>query len=322
MTPAMTTTGERYRLVTRSDFDGLVCAALLKHLGMLDDILFVHPKDVQDGKVELTANDITTNLPYRPEVALSFDHHSSEDVRVSGEAGNRVAISSADSAARVVYDHFGGAQRFPRVSTDMMEAVDKADAAKFNESEILDPQGWILLSFLMDPRTGLGRFREFRISNYELVMQLIDLCLERSIDEILAHPDVTERVALYREHAEAATEQIRRCSEVHGHIVVLDLRAEEVIHPTNRFMVYALHPRCTVSVHVLWGLRRQNTVLAVGRSIIDRSSSFDIGGLMLAYGGGGHAAAGTCQIDNDRAETVLAEIVEAIDAGERQASPV
>ena len=310
------------RLVTRSDFDGLVCAALLQELGILEDILFVHPKDVQDGKVELTANDITTNLPYRPEVALSFDHHSSEDVRVSGEAGNRVAISSADSAARVVYDHFGGAQRFPRVSTDMMEAVDKADAAKFNESEILDPQGWILLSFLMDPRTGLGRFREFRISNYELMMQLIDLCLERSIDEILAHPDVTERVALYREHAEAATEQIRRCSEVHGHIVVLDLRAEEVIHPTNRFMVYALHPRCTVSVHVLWGLRRQNTVLAVGRSIIDRSSSFDIGGLMLAYGGGGHAAAGTCQIDNDRAETVLAEIVEAIDAGERQASPV
>jgi nanoRNase/pAp phosphatase (c-di-AMP/oligoRNAs hydrolase) len=310
------------RLVTRSDFDGLVCAALLQELGILEDILFVHPKDVQDGKVELTANDITTNLPYRPEVALSFDHHSSEDVRVSGEAGNRVAISSADSAARVVYDHFGGAQRFPRVSTDMMEAVDKADAAKFNESEILDPQGWILLSFLMDPRTGLGRFREFRISNYELMMQLIDLCLERSIDEILAHPDVTERVALYREHAQAATEQIRRCSKVHGHIVVLDLRAEEVIHPTNRFMVYALHPRCTVSVHVLWGLRRQNTVLAVGRSIIDRSSSFDIGGLMLAYGGGGHAAAGTCQIDNDRAETVLAEIVEAIDAGERQASPV
>ena len=221
------------RLVTRSDFDGLVCAALLKELGILEDILFVHPKDVQDGKVELTANDITTNLPYRPEVALSFDHHSSEDVRVTGDAGNRVAISSADSAARVVYDYFGGAQRFPRVSTEMMEAVDKADAAKFNESEILDPQGWILLSFLMDPRTGLGRFRDFRISNYELMMQLIDLCLERSIDEILAHPDVAERVALYREHAEAATEQIRRCSDVHGHIVVLDLRAEESsIRPT------------------------------------------------------------------------------------------
>ncbi len=309
------------RLVTRSDFDGLVCAALMKELGILDDILFVHPKDVQDGKVELTANDVTTNLPYRPEVALSFDHHSSEDERVTEEAENRVAISSADSAARVVYEYFGGAQRFPRVSAEMMEAVDRADAAKFNESEILDPQGWILLSFLMDPRTGLGRFRDFRISNYELMMLLIDLCLERSVEEILEHPDVAERVALYQEHADAATEQIRRCSTVHGRVVVLDLRDEELIHPTNRFMVYALHPECTVSVHVLWGLRRQNTVFAVGRSIIDRSSRFDIGGLMLAHGGGGHEAAGTCQIDNDRAGAVLAEIVGTIDSGERQAAP-
>jgi nanoRNase/pAp phosphatase (c-di-AMP/oligoRNAs hydrolase) len=302
------------RLVTRSDFDGLVCAALLKELGVLEDILFVHPKDVQDGKVALTANDITTNLPYRAEVALSFDHHSSEDLRVIEKAGNRIAIAGADSAARVVYDYFGGAQRFPRVSEEIMEAVDKADAAKFNESEILDPQGWILLSFLMDPRTGLGRFKEFRISNYDLMMQLIDLCLERSVDEILASPDVAERVELYREHADAATEQIRRCSTVHGRVVVLDLRDEELIHPTNRFMVYALHPQCTVSVHVLWGLRKQNTVLAVGRSIIDRSSSFDIGRLMLAHGGGGHEAAGTCQIDNDRAADVLAELVAIINA--------
>jgi nanoRNase/pAp phosphatase (c-di-AMP/oligoRNAs hydrolase) len=318
--PAIQIAGAR-RLVTRSDFDGLVCAALMKELGVLEDILFVHPKDVQDGKVELTANDITTNLPYRPEVALSFDHHSSEDVRVTEHADNRVAISGADSAARVVYDYFGGARRFPRVSEELMEAVDKADAAKFNESEILDPQGWILLSFLMDPRTGLGRFRDFRVSNYELMMQLIDLCLERSVDQILEHPDVAERVTLYREHAERATEQIRRCSTVHGRVVVLDLRDEEIIHPTNRFMVYALHPECTVSVHLLWGLRRQNTVLAVGRSIIDRSSTFDIGGLMLPYGGGGHEAAGTCQVDNDQAETALAEIVETIDAAERQASP-
>jgi nanoRNase/pAp phosphatase (c-di-AMP/oligoRNAs hydrolase) len=311
-----------HRLVTRSDFDGLVCAALLKELGILEDILFVHPKDVQDGKVELTENDITTNLPYRPEVALSFDHHSSEDVRVTEDAGNRVAISGADSAARVVYEYFGGAERFPRVSADLMQAVDKADAAKFDESEILDPQGWILLSLLMDPRTGLGRFRDFRVSNYELMMKLIDLCLELGPEEILAHPDVAERVELYREHADAAVDQIRRCSTVHGRVVVLDLREEEVIHPTNRFMVYALHPGCTVSVHVLWGLRRQNTVLAVGRSIIDRSSTFDIGRLMLAHGGGGHEAAGTCQVDNHRAEQVLAEIVATIDAAERRTTLV
>jgi nanoRNase/pAp phosphatase (c-di-AMP/oligoRNAs hydrolase) len=306
-----------HRLVTRSDFDGLVCAALLKELGMLDDILFVHPKDIQDGSVELSSSDITTNLPYRPEVALSFDHHSSEDLRVTEDAGNRVASSSADSAARVVYEHFGGAEQFPRVSEEMMDAVDRADAAKFSESEILDPQGWILLSFLMDPRTGLGRFRDFRISNYELMMELIDLCLEQSVEEILEHPDVAERVALYREHADAAVEQIQRCSTVHGRVVVLDLRDEEIIHPTNRFMVYALHPECTVSVHVLWGLRQQNTVIAVGRSIVDRSSTFDIGRLMLEHGGGGHEAAGTCQVENERADEVVAEVVETIAAAER-----
>jgi nanoRNase/pAp phosphatase (c-di-AMP/oligoRNAs hydrolase) len=308
----------KHRLVTRSDFDGLVCAALLKEVGLLDDLLFVHPKDVQDGKVELSANDITTNLPYRPEVALSFDHHSSEEIRVTEQADNRVAIPSADSAARVVYEHFGGAEQFPRVSEELMEAVDRADAARFSVSDVLDPQGWILLNFLMDPRTGLGRFRDFRISNYELMMELIDLCLDLSVDEILQHPDVAERVATYREHADAAVEQIRRCSTVHGQVVVLDLRDEEIIHPTNRFMVYALHPHCTVSVHLLWGLRRQNTVIAVGRSIVDRSSRFDIGRLMLEHGGGGHAAAGTCQIDNERADQVAAEIVETIAAGERR----
>ncbi len=305
-----------YRLVTRSDFDGLVCAALLKELGIFDDILFVHPKDVQDGKIELTENDITTNLPYRPEVALSFDHHSSEIERVQEGAGNRVMVADADSAARVVYRHFGGAAAFPRVSAEMMEAVDRADAAKLSLQDILDPQGWILLNFLMDPRTGLGRFRDFRISNYQLMLQLIDSCIELTIDEILASPDVAERVTHYQTHAEAAEEQVRRCSTVHGSVVVLDLRNEEIIHPTNRFLLYALYPQCTVSIHVLWGLRQQNTVFAVGRSILNRSSSFDIGSLMLANGGGGHQAAGTCQIDNDLAESVLADLVLTIDSAE------
>ena len=307
-----------YRLVTRSDFDGLVCAALLKELGLLHDILFVHPKDVQDGKVELTSHDITTNLPYRPEVALSFDHHSSEQRRVTGERDNRVMTPDAASAARVVYDYFGGVATFPNVSLEMMEAVDRADAAQLTIDDILDPQDWILLSFLMDPRTGLGRFRDFRISNYQLMMQLIDSCLNLSIEEILASPDVAERVALYREHNDAAVEQIRRCSIVHDRVVVLDLRDEEIIHPANRFLVYALHPECTVSIHVLWGLRQQNTVFAVGRSILDRSSRVDIGALMLAHGGGGHEAAGTCQIDNDRAEAILDELVQTIIDGERE----
>jgi nanoRNase/pAp phosphatase (c-di-AMP/oligoRNAs hydrolase) len=305
---------EKCRLVTRSDFDGLVCAALLKELEILDEIKFVHPKDMQDGLVELTDRDITTNLPYVPGVRLAFDHHESETLRVSDLAENYISVPGALSAARVVYDYFGGAERFTQVSESLMEAVDKADSALFSLEEIREPRGWILLSFLMDPRTGLGRFRDFRISNYQLMMQLIDACLESSVEEVLALPDVAERVELYIEHAAAAQEQLLARSTVHGNLVVLDLREDEVIHPTNRFMIYALHPQCNISIHVLWGLKRQNTVFAMGKSIVDRSSRTDVGALMLSYGGGGHVAAGTCQVANEDAERVLGELVTRVTA--------
>jgi nanoRNase/pAp phosphatase (c-di-AMP/oligoRNAs hydrolase) len=311
----MADTNGHYRLVTRSDFDGLVCAALLKDMDLLDDIKFVHPKDVQDGLVELGARDITTNLPYVPGVHLSFDHHASETVRVGDGNGNHVIDPQARSAARVVYEHFGGAERFPGISLEMMDAVDKADSADFSEDEILHPKGWILMSFLMDPRTGLGRFRDFRISNYQLMMQLIEECMRLDVNGILATPDVAERVELYNEHSANAVRQIGRLAEVHDDLVVLDLRDEEVIHPTNRFMVYALHPECNISMHVLWGLKQQNTVFAVGKSIIDRSSRVNVGELMLEYGGGGHEAAGTCQIENDRAHEVRDDLIVRLNAG-------
>ena len=307
------TPAERYRLVTRSDFDGLVCAALLKHLGILDDILFVHPKDVQDGKVDIGPNDVTTNLPYNEHAAISFDHHSSEASRVGGPRENHVIVPDAQSAARVVYDYYGGAEVFPGIE-ELMDAVDKGDAAQFSLDEILHPTGWVMLNFLMDPRTGLGRFREFEISNYQLMMQLIDVIVAMTIDEVFENPHVKERVELYNAHAEQAEEQIKRCSTVHGNLVVLDLREEEVIHPTNRFTLYALFPQCNISIHVLCGLRQQNTVFATGKSILDRGSKTNVGELMLSYGGGGHDAAGTCQVENEDAPRVLQELISKINA--------
>jgi len=309
-----TQVAERFRLVTRSDFDGLVCAALLKELGILDDIKFVHPKDMQDGLVELTERDITTNLPYVPGVHLSFDHHDSETIRVEDSPENHIIVAGAKSAARVVYDYFGGAEVFKAVGEDIMTAVDKADAADFTRDDILEPQGWDYISFIMDPRTGLGRFRDFRISNYQLMMQLIDEITEKSIEEILETPDVAERVELYRAHADAAIDQVARCGQVHGNLVVLDFRDEDPIFATNRFTVYALWPQCNISIHILWGLRQQNTVFACGKSILDRSSRTDVGELMLGYGGGGHSAAGTCQVANEDAERVLGELVARINA--------
>ncbi|PWC84029.1 exopolyphosphatase [Azospirillum sp. TSH100] len=298
----------KYRLVTRSDFDGLVCAVLLKELGILDEIKFVHPKDMQDGKIEITGRDITTNLPYVDGAHLVFDHHLSETMRV-GEKPNYIIDPKAPSAARVVYDYYGGKGRFPTISDEMMAAVDQADSAQYQRDDILNPTGWTLLNFIMDARTGLGRFREFRVSNYQLMMDLIDYCRSHSIEQILELPDVKERVELYVQHAELFVDQLKRCATVRGNVVVLDLRKEETIYAGNRFMIYALFPDTNVSIHVLWGLKQQNTVLACGKSILNRSSRTDIGPLMLQYGGGGHQAAGTCQVDNDRAEEVLEAIV-------------
>ncbi|WP_372398393.1 exopolyphosphatase [Azospirillum sp. HJ39] len=298
----------KYRLVTRSDFDGLVCAVLLKDLGILDEIKFVHPKDMQDGKVEITNRDITTNLPYVDGAHLVFDHHLSETMRV-GTKPNHIIDPKAPSAARVVYDYYGGKERFPTISDEMMTAVDQADSARYEREDILNPTGWTLLNFIMDARTGLGRFREFRVSNYQLMMDLIDYCRNHSIAQILDLPDVKERVELYTQHAELFVDQLKRCSTVRGNVVVLDLRKEETIYAGNRFMIYALFPDTNVSIHVLWGLKQQNTVLACGKSILNRSSKTDIGPLMLDYGGGGHQAAGTCQVANDQAEAALEAIV-------------
>lgn len=300
---------DQHRLVTRSDFDGLVCAVLFKHMDLINDIKFVHPKDMQDGTVEIDGNDITTNLPYVAAAKLVFDHHLSETIRNGDNNLNHIIDADAASAARVVWEYYGGYDTFPQSWDEMMDEVDKGDSAQYNQQEVLNPEKWELLNFLMDARTGLGRFHEFRISNYNLMMDLIDCCKDHSIDEIIELPDVKERVELYFEQEVKFKEQILRCSTVHGNLVVLDLRDEEVIFAGNRFIIYALFPQCNISIHVLWGLKKQNTVFATGKSIFDRESKTNIGELMLKYNGGGHHAAGTCQVANDISEQTLKDLI-------------
>ncbi len=302
---------KKYRLVTRSDFDGLVCAVLLKEIDLIDDILFVHPKDMQDGKIDVSDNDISTNLPYVQGIHLCFDHHYSETIRNVSHK-NHIINPNAPSAARVVYDYYGGEKVFKNVSKDMMDAVDKADMAKFSREEILNPIGWTLLNFIMDSRTGLGRHHEFRISNYQLMMKLIDLCGKKSIDDVLKDPDVRERIELYMEHYVPSIEQLKRCSSVHDNLVLIDFLKEENIYAGNRFMIYALYPEVNVSMHVMWGRDKEIVVFAVGKSIINDTCKTNIGKLMLEYGGGGHIAAGTCQIPLADAKRVQNELIEII----------
>ncbi|MEO5346452.1 MAG: exopolyphosphatase [Magnetococcus sp. YQC-9] len=296
---------QKYRLVTRSDFDGLVSAMLLRKLDIIDDILFVQPKDMQDGKIPITSRDIVTNLPYQPGAHLVLDHHASEAERVADQShDNYIIHPNAPSASRVVYNHFGGKSTFPDVRDDILDAVDKADSGQFLEDDILYPQGWMLLNFIMDPRTGLGRFKEFRISNYNLMMDLIEYCRNHTIEEILALPDVKERVDYYFEQEELFKTQIQAHTKIHRNLAVLDLRHDDIIYPGNRFMIYALYPQCNISLHILWGQTRKTTVFALGKSIFNRTSNTHIGSLCLHYGGGGHTAAGTCQVPTEQATEI------------------
>ncbi len=299
---------KRFRLVTRSDMDGLICATLLKDLDMVDDIKFAHPKDMQDEVIHITKKDIITNLPYNKNAYLVFDHHLSETIRV-GLADNHIIDANAPSAAEVIYQYYGGDDRFDDRFKEMVRAANKADSANFTLEEITDPKGWDLLSFIMDARTGLGRFKDFRISNYNLMMDLIDYCLEYDIDEILNMPDVVERIELYNHYQDRFIDQIYRCSTIHNKCIVLDLTNEEIIYPGNRFLIYALFPDAEISIYKFWGYQKRNIVYAVGKSIINKSSTINIGALMLEYDGGGHANAGTCQVPTPQADEILESIL-------------
>ena len=301
------------RLLTRSDFDGLACAALLKELGIIDNWKFVHPKDVQDGLVDVTDDDVLANIPYVKGCNLWFDHHSSESERVGKDIEFEGESRIEDSCARVIYEYYGGKTKLPHFET-MVISVDKVDSAKLSKEEILNPEGWVLLGYIMDPRTGLGRFRDFRISNYELMETLIDACASQDIDEILANPDVQERVKLYFEQDALFREMIAAYTKVDGNVVITDLRGVETIYTGNRFLLYSLYPDQNVSVWAVDGRGKQNCPIAVGHSIINRTCKTDVGALMLKYGGGGHFQVGTCQVPYDEADKTIGEIVDSMKA--------
>jgi len=301
------------RLVTRSDFDGLICGVLLKEAGSIDSFLFVHPKDVQDGKVEVTTNDVLANVPYAKGCGMWFDHHMSELERKAFPEDYKGWSYPEKSCARVIYKHYGGADKFPRF-TEMMTAVDKSDSGDLTIEEVAEPRGWLLLAVVMDPRTGLGRYSDYHISNMQLMQDLMEYCRTMTIEEILEQQDVKERVNRYHESEWLYKEMIKGRSKVEDNLLVVDLRNIEEIPSGNRFVEYGMFPMINISIRVMWGLKKQNVVFAVGHSIITRTSKTNVGSLMLKYGGGGHDKVGTCQVPTEKAEEVLAELVKQIKA--------
>lgn len=299
------------RLLTRSDFDGLACGALLKELGIIDSWKFVHPKDIQDGLVTATKDDVLANVPYIEGCRLWFDHHSSEFERIGSKVKYEGMSRPAMSAARVVFDYYGGVKTLPKME-EMVKAVDKVDSAVLDVEDILNPTGWVLLGLVMDPRTGLGRFRSFRISNYELMETLIDACRTMTIEEILNLPDVKERTDLYFKQQKEFKEMLLKYSRADGNVIVTDLRGVDPIYTGNRFLVYCLFPKQNISMWIIDGKGKQNCPIAVGHSIINRTSKADVGALLLKYGGGGHHRVGTCQVPYGDADRVISEILSAL----------
>lgn len=299
------------RLVTRSDFDGLACAVLLKAANLIDEYKFAHPKDLQDGLVEVSQNDILANVPYVEGCGMWFDHHSSENERI-GNVDYRGLSKLSPSCARVIWEYFGGHAKFSPALDVMLDAVDKVDSGRLSLEDITDPKGWVLLGFIMDPRTGLGRYRDYRISNYQLMLDMIEYCSTKSADEVLAEPDVEERTKRYFAQQENFVAMIRRCARIEGKVIVLDLRNEPEIFSGNRFTMYAMYPDCNASIQVIWGLKQQNVVFTVGHSILNRSCTVDVGSLMLAHGGGGHLRVGTCQVPTEQADELLKNVIAAM----------
>ena len=299
------------RLVTRSDFDGLVCGMLLKEEGLIDDIKYVHPKDLQDGSFRAEPNDVLCNVPYVPGCGMWFDLHSSEKDRVGWTQDVKGVSKKAPSCAGIVYEYFGGEKKFGKFA-ELIQAVDKVDSGQLTQDDIRNPQGWVLIGFIADPRTGLGRFREFRISNLALMTEFINHLRTLTLEEILEHPDVKERIELYRSQTEQFVDMARKHSKVDGNVLITDLRGVETIYASNRFTIYGVFPETNVSLWITAGKGNQNVVIACGYSVLNRTCTADVGALMLKYGGGGHKQVGTCQVPFEDADKIIAEIVQGL----------
>jgi nanoRNase/pAp phosphatase (c-di-AMP/oligoRNAs hydrolase) len=303
------------RLLTRSDFDGLACAVLLVEKGVVDRYKFVHPKDAQDGNVEANNDDVLANIPYIKGCGLWFDHHSSEDERLQlDKLEFEGSIKMAPSAAQVIWDYYGGDRTFDRKLRPLLEAVNKTDSGRLTREEILNPEGWIILSFIMDARTGLGRFKDYRVSNHQLMKDMINYCRTMPPEHILENYDVQERIMRYFDQQDLYMEMLKRCTSVKDNVIITNLKDEEIIYSGNRFIIYALYPDQNVDIRIMWGRDKRNVVFACGHSVLNQTCRADIGKLMLQYGGGGHKMVGTCQVPVEKWEQVRDELIENLTA--------
>ena len=294
------------RLLTRSDFDGICCAVLLKELGVVDEMVYAHPKDLQDGKVAVTKNDVLANVPFVEGAGMWFDHHSSEDERIKDAGDIAGKAGSAASTARLIYEYYGP-EKLSKFD-EMLKYCDKMDSADLIEDEIKNPEGWVMLGFICDPRTGLGYHKSFKTSNLDLMQSLTGYISSMPVEDILKLPDVQERVEMYNEKTAEYAEFLEENARPAGKVLIIDTRGK-VVPSGNRFIEYTMFPDTNISARLIDGKVDDVTSISVGHSIINRTATADVGSIMLKYGGGGHRKVGTCQVSAQEAGKIFEEIV-------------
>jgi hypothetical protein len=296
------------RVLTRGDLDGLTATVLISLAEKVTEVKFAHPKDVQDGRVPCDAEDIVVNLPYVKGCGLWFDHHVSEEAKLGAIGSFKGSFKVAPSAARVVYDHY----RKPEFDKykDLLVETDKLDAAQLTEKDVTDPQGWILLGYTLDPRTGLGP--EFQ----KYFRWLVEYIKEVPLEKILKHPEVKKRVDRVLEEQADFKNLLQANSRSDGTVIVTDFRAVKDPPVGNRFLVYTLYPKCNVEVRIFRGKEGKTVNVAIGHSIFNRSCKVSAGDLCASYGGGGHFGAGTCQLAAEKSEAQIGEILAKLKANQ------
>lgn len=317
------------RLVTRADFDGLVCGALLTKVEPIDAYLFVEPKFMQDGLVEIRAGDIIANLPYHPNCTLWFDHHVTNTTPnfakpiVLGKGGFRLA----PSAARVVYEYYkelgnqhpiGSREERTTRLTDseitafldserikyLLHETDRIDAGKLEPQDVLDPQGYVLVSMTTDGRNA---------GDEPYWLRIIELLRDASLEEVLRDPEVSRRCQQIRDEQEQLRQLLLARTVMKGNVIFVDLRGIQEIPDGNRFLIFTLFPQGNIQVKVADDKQRENTTsISVGYNIFNTTSKVNVGELLSHHGGGGHKVVGSCRVPNDQADAAIREIVAAV----------
>ena len=295
------------RILTRGDFDGLICSVLLNEAVSVNGVEFTEPGLLQNREVEVTKEDIVVNLPFHPNCGMWFDHHISERRHSPKPSDFKGRYDLSPSCARLVFDYYklsGWEEKYG----GLIDKTDIIDSGQVTLNDILRPQGWLRISYTIDPRTGFAQSRKY-------FMDLMEWISQEPLEDIMRRPEVSDRVREYFKMEKEFKESLLANSSMNGKVVVTDYRQVVGAPLGSRFLVYALFPSAVASVRVSRIEDREKVKINVGHSVINRSCSVDVGSMMAEYGGGGHVGAGSCNVYADGVDDAVSDIVDRLGAG-------